>query len=453
MERTLLDGALVVTMDPGRRIIEDGAVLIEGDTIVAVGKSARIASEFTWDLRIDARDKVVTPGFIDTHIHLSEHIVRSLIPDDAADWMRGWLLPIYASLTPEDEYFSALLACVEMLRTGTTTFCEAGTCFHIDRVAEAVAKAGIRAVLGRWSWDLPREPVSMGRRTDEALRENLEMLDFVEGLENPLIQARPLLLGMGTASDELLTGAKRLATDHGVGMGFMHASNIPSLETEHAIPPLAHFERLGLLDRDLKLTHMVYLDDTDLRLVKEHGVKVTHCPSAAMKHSKGISRHGLFPEMAAGGVCVSIGADSANSSDHSNMLRLMHMVAHVFKDFRMSQAVFPAEKVLEMATVDGARALGMEAQVGSIEVGKQADLVVFDRNHPEWRPLLDVPGSLVYAVTDRSIEGVFVAGRQVVKGGAVVGVDEVALYGRIETLSRRLIERAGITPVHRWPVL
>ena len=451
-ETLLLDGGLVITMDPARRMIRDGAVLIEGESILAVGKASLIKSCREWTERIDTGGKIILPGFIDTHVHLSEHIVRSLIPDDDPGWMPRWLLPIYASLSPEDEYHASMLAFIEMIKTGTTTFCEAGTCLHVDHAAEALRLSGMRGILGRWTWDIPRGPERLRQNTAEALSAMEEMLGYVRSLNVDRIQAWPLLLGMGTASEDLFVETKRLAEDFGTGFGFMHASNIPTMETLNTIQPLRRFEELGILGRNLKLTHMVYLEEGDIDLLARYGVKITHCPTAAMKHSKGISWHGKFPEMAAEGVCVSLGADSANSSDHADMLRLMHVTAHIYKDFRMSQEVFPAETVLEMATLRGAEALLMENQVGSIEEGKKADLVLFDQDHPEWRPLINPVNNLVYAVTDRSIDSVFVSGRRILHKGVLAGIDEGEVYQKVDRLSRRVMERAGIEPVVKWPL-
>jgi 5-methylthioadenosine/S-adenosylhomocysteine deaminase len=383
MERVLIDGGLILTMDAERRMIQNGAVLIEGDSILAVGKSSDIRERHKWDRLVDASRHVVVPGLIDTHIHLSEHIVRSLIPDDAQDWMAKWLLPIYASLDPEDEYYSTLLALIEMIKTGTTTFCEAGTCFHLDVIVEAMRKVGSRGILGRWTWDVPPAPQRMKQTTEQALSANEDMIRMVQKLSDDRVRAWPLLLGMGTASDALIMGAKKMADHYQIGFGFMHSSSIPSMETKGKIQPLAHFEEIGILDRNLKLTHMVYMEDAEIELLKKYGVKISHCPTAALKHWKGISRYARFPEMVSKGVCVSLGADSANSSDHSNMLRLMHIVAMIYKDFRMNETIFPAEQVLEMATIWGAEAFLMENRIGSIEVGKKADLVCFNRDHAE----------------------------------------------------------------------
>jgi cytosine/adenosine deaminase-related metal-dependent hydrolase len=197
---------------------------------------------------------------------------------------------------------------------------------------------------------------------------------------------------------------------------------------------------------------MVYLEDNEIDILKKYGIKITHCPTAAMKHSKGISKHGKFPEMIEKGICVSLGVDSANSSDHSNMLRLIHLVVQIYKDFRMSQAVFPSETVLEMATLRGAEALLMEKRIGSIEAGKKADLVLFSRNHPEWHPLINVANNLAYAVTDRSIDSVFIAGKLVLDRGKVVGIDEHRVHEEVDVLSRKILERSQVSPKLRWPL-
>jgi cytosine/adenosine deaminase-related metal-dependent hydrolase len=452
MSNTLIDGALIVTMDPDRRVIQNGAILIEGEKILAVGQSNQVKADFSFTDRMDARGKVVLPGFIDTHVHLSEHICRSLIPDDAEDWMPGWLMPIYANLSPEDEYYASLLACIEMVRSGTTTFCEAGTCIHPETAVRAVQQTGMRGILGRWTWDLRPEPISLKQSTDEALENNAQLIDFIGRLNDNRIRCWPLILGMDTASDDLLIGAKQLADRHGLGLGFMHASNIPSMETVDTMRSLRHFADLGVLDRNVKITHMVYTDDEDLELLKKFDVKVAHCPTAAMKHCKGISKYGRFPEMKSSGISVSLGADSANGSDHVNMLRIIHLVAQIYKDSHQDYRVFPAETVLEMATLDGAEALLMEADIGSIEVGKNADLIIFDRHHPEWHPLLNVAGSLVYAVTDRSIDSVFIAGEKVLDQGRMVKINEEEVYEKVDRLSHDLMDRAGLRPVLKWPL-
>ncbi len=451
--RLLIRGGIVVTMDPERRIFRRGAILVEGDTIKAVGKSEDLEARYRDAERFDATNRLILPGFIDTHVHLSEHIVRSLIPDDTPDWMSRWLMPIYASLSPEDEYTSAMLAFIEMAKTGTTTFCEAGTCINPEAALQALQKIGLRGILGRWTWDLPAAPERMKQTTDQALQANEDLIEAIRKLSNDKIMAWPLILGMGTASEQLMRGAKALADRLGLGMGMMHASSIPSLETRETIQSLRQFETWGLLGKNLKLTHMVYADDDDINLLKNYEVKISHCPMAAMKHCKGLTRFGKFPEMVDKGVCVSLGADSANGSDHVNMLRIMNVVAALYKDVHMKESVFPAETILEMATIRGAEALLLEKQIGSVEPGKKADLVLFDRDHPEWRPLLNIPGSLVYSVAETSIATVFVGGKVILDNGKILNLDEDEIYRNADTLSLRLLKRANVPLPSRWPLI
>jgi cytosine/adenosine deaminase-related metal-dependent hydrolase len=157
--------------------------------------------------------------------------------------------------------------------------------------------------------------------------------------------------------------------------------------------------------------------------------------------------------MVAKGVCVSLGADSANGSDHINMLRIMNVVAALYKDVHMKESVLPAETVLEMATIRGAEALLLEKQVGSIEPGKKADLVVFDRDHPEWRPLLNIPGSLVYSAAETSIDTVFVGGRIILENGKMSNMDEDKIYRSADELSLKLLKRANVALPSRWPLI
>jgi 5-methylthioadenosine/S-adenosylhomocysteine deaminase len=449
----LIKGGIVVTMDPQRRIFKNGAILVEGDTIKAVGTLKEMETRYKDALHFDATNRLIIPGLIDTHVHLSEHIVRSLIPDDAPDWMSGWLMPIYASLSPEDEYISAMLAFIEMAKTGTTTFCEAGTCIHPESALQALERTGLRGILGRWTWDLPLAPDSMKLTTDQALKANENFIGKVKRIANEKIMAWPLLLGMGTASERLMREAKALADELSLGMGMMHASSIPSLETRETIQSLRQFEEWGLLENNLKLTHMVYVDDEDINLLKKHDVKISHCPTAAMKHCKGLTRYGKFPEMVERGVCVSLGADSANGSDHVNMLRIMNLTAALYKDVHMNPSVLPAEHVLEMATIRGAEALLLDKQIGSIEEGKKADLVLFDRDHPEWRPLLNIPGSLVYSASETSITTVFVGGKIILDNGKIPHIDEHEIYEKADALSLKLLERANVPVPSRWPLI
>ena len=449
----LVEHATVVTVDAERRIYADGSVLTDGDRILQVGPAAEVRPPRTPDRVIDGRRLVVTPGFVDTHVHLSEHLNRGLLLDDIPvdRYLPDWLIPLYAVMTAEDEQHAALLAGIEMIRTGTTTFCEAGTLFDTTAVAEAVERLGMRAVLGRWTWDLESGPDRMRQTTAEALAANEAMLAELNGRRG-LVRGWPLLLGFGTCSEALIRGAKALADRHGVGWGMMHLASHPSRKTRDNLP-LATLEDWGVLGPNAKLSHMVYLDETDIALLARRGVKISHCPTAGLKHTKGLAAHARLPEMLAGGVCVSLGGDSGNGSNHFDMLRMMYLVANLYKDARLDVGVMPPETVMEMATRRGAESLLMERQIGSIEPGKRADLVVYDLDVPEWRPLLDPVNNLVYAATGASVRTVLIDGRVVLDDGRITTIDETEVYRRIESLSRAQIERAHLRMNPRWPVM
>jgi 5-methylthioadenosine/S-adenosylhomocysteine deaminase len=450
----LVEHAVVVTMDPERRIFMDGSALVDGERIVAVGRAVEVVPPRPPERVIDGRARLVLPGFVDTHVHLSEHLARGLIPDEVPvdRYVPDWYAPFYAAITPEEEAAAAQLACLEMLRTGTTTFCEAGTLFDVAAVAQAVDAVGLRAILGRWTWDLARGPGRLAQSTEDALGLTEATLDRVNSHGSGRVRAWPFLVGFGTASELLIRGAHALAERHGTGWGMMHFASHPSRQTADRLP-LATLDAWGVLGPRTKLAHMVYVGAEDIALLARRDVKISHCPSAALKHVKGLAAHGRFPEMLEAGVTVSLGGDSANGSNHFDMLRLMYLAALVAKDARLDPAVMPPERVLEMATLQGARALGLDAEIGSIEPGKRADLVIFDLDLPEWRPLLDPVSSLVYSASAASVRTVLVDGRILLDDRRVTTVDEGEVLIRAERLSRACLARAALSPQPKWPLI
>ena len=218
--------------------------------------------------------------------------------------------------------------------------------------------------------------------------------------------------------------------------------------------PLAELDALGVLAPSTKLAHMVYVDDADIALLARRGVKVSHCPTAGLKHTKGLAAHGRVPEMLAAGVSVSLGGDSGNGSNHFDMLRMMYLAAPRSTRTRASTCgVMPPETVLEMATMRGAEALRMEREIGSIEPGKRADLVLYDLDAPEWRPLLNPSTTSSTPPPGPACGPVLVDGRVVLDDGRLTTVDERAVYERVEGLARDRGRRAGLTIESKWPLL
>jgi cytosine/adenosine deaminase-related metal-dependent hydrolase len=450
----LVEHAVVVTMDPARRIFMDGSVLIDGERIVQVGRAADVQPPEGPERVINGRGRLVLPGFIDTHVHLSEHLSRGVIPDEVPvdRYVPDWYVPLYSAITAEEEAAAAQLACLEMLRSGTTTFCEAGTLFDVPAVAHAVDAVGLRAILGRWTWDLASGPGRMTQSTSEALRLAEAAIAEVKQRTGARVSAWPLLIGFGTCSEALIRGAHALAEKHGTGWGMMQFASHPSRKTADTLP-LATLDGWGVLGPRTKLAHMVHVSDDDIALLARRDVKIAHCPSAALKHVKGLSAHGRFAEMLDAGVSVSLGGDSANGSNHFDMLRLMYLAALVPKDARLDPGVMPPERVLEMATLHGARALGLENEIGSLEPGKRADMVIFDLGLPEWRPLLDPVSTLVYSASAASVRTVLVDGRVILDDRRVTTVDEREVLARVERLAGPYLARVGLAARPKWPLI
>jgi len=450
---TILAHAVVLTVDADRRILRDGAVAFdETGTITSVGPTAQVVGEAGPEAAlVDQRGRVLTPGFIDAHVHLGEQLVRGLVPDSAGptEWLPIWLLPAYAAMTPEEEAIGAELAIAEMLLTGTTAFCEAGTLLEWQPTAEIVERTGIRAQLGRWTWDLPYSPDRMRATPSVAVDRAAGLVDGVRARGSSRVTPAVILLGMGTASDTLLREAGELAEDRDTPLAMMYASVAP----EHGGSTVSaqDLTELGWLSPRTKLTHAVYVSNADVAVLASSGVSVAHCPTAALRHAKGISRHGKVPEMLSAGISVGLGGDSANGSNHFNMGRLMELVATIYKDFRMDSTMVPPETALEMATLHGARCLGLEDSIGSLEVGKQADVVVFSTEHPEWRPMLHPLQNLVLNASDRSIEAVWVDGRQLVHDGRLVTLDLPDLLPRVDAASAALLDRLQMSAPWDWP--
>ncbi len=455
----LITHGLLVTMDRERRVITDGALAIAGDRILDVGKTHALQSKYQPRRLIDASEKVITPGFINGHVHCTgEPLTKGFVPDDTPfeENVFEWLCPIYAAHEPDDEYLSALLIAIEMLKTGTTCFLEAGTVRFVDHVVRALTEVGIRARIGRWVWDIPPEPRVYRQTTDEAIRHLEETLQQFRRRANGRIQAWSMIIGHTTCSDALMRAAKQLADEYEVGLN-MHMSPAAMdpqgfLErTGHR--PIEHLAALEVLDRNVVLVHMVHVDDNELRLVKQKEAHIVHCPTTALKVAYGVTQIGKFPEMLAMGINVALGCDGSNAANSMDMLRATYLAAGLFKDARRDPTMIPAETALEMATLNGAKALLLENEIGSLEAGKKADIVLFDRARPEWVPLHNVANALVYSADGRSVDTVIVDGNIVVENGRCTRVDERDIYQRAQRAGQAIVARTGLPRRMKWPVI
>lgn len=453
----MIEGWYVVTMNASRDIIRDGAVAVRDRRIVAVGKAADLRATYQPARTIGGDRFVVTPGMVNTHIHITgEPLTRGYVPDDTpfVENVFEWLCPLYAVYDAAEERVSGQMAALEMLRSGTTTFLEAGTIRFLDEVVDGLLEVGIRGRVGRWVWDLPPEPSVYRQTTDAAIAHLEHQLDAHRGHDDDRIAAWSILVGHTTASDPLWKAAKALADERGTGLSF-HMSpaqlDPDGFIAEFGQRPMVHLAEIGVLDRNVAMTHVVRIDDHEFDIIRQSGASVAHCPTTALKVSYGITQVGKFPEMVAQGINVSIGTDGNNASNYSDLMRATYLVAGLFKDARTDPQMFPAEKAYEMATLGGARTMLLDDEIGSLEVGKRADVVMHDTDRPEWRPLLNVMNQLVWSADGRGVHTVVVDGRVVVEDGHSTLVDEERLFAQAQEMGESITARSGLPDKAKYP--
>ena len=455
----LIKGWYVVTMNATRDVIHQGAVAIRGNMIVDVGKASALSQKYT-PARVIGGDRfVVTPGMVNTHIHITgEPLTRGYVPDDTpfVENVFEWLCPLYATYNADEERLSGQLASVEMLRSGTTTFLEAGTIRFVDDVVDGLVEVGIRARVGKWIWDLPPEPDVYRQKTDEAIANLQNTMTQHRSHTDGLVSAWSILVGHTTCSDPLWRAATELARNYNTGMSF-HMSpatlDPDGFIAEFGQRPIVHLAEIGVLEAQPVITHCVQLDDHEVDLLASSGSHVAHCPTTALKVSYGVTQVGKMPEMVAKGINVTIGTDGNNASNYSDLMRATYLVAGLFKDARRDPDMFPAEKAYEMATLGGARALRLDDQIASLDVGKKADIVLHDTDRPEWRPLLNVANQLVWSADGRGVHTVLVDGQVVVDNYRCTTIDEDRLWADAQIAGENITARSGLPDKARWPML
>ena len=455
----LIKGWYVVTMNATRDIIRNGAVAVKGNKILEVGKAADLEKKYKAKEVVGGDRFVVAPGQVNSHIHITgEPLTRGYVPDDTPfeENVFMWLCPLYAAFEAHEEKMSGQLAAIEMLKSGTTSFLEAGTIRFMDEVVEGLVDIGIRGRVGRWIWDLPPEPDVYKQDTDEAIRNLEQSITKYRSLADGRIQSWSILVGHTTCSDPLWRAARDLANEHGTGMSF-HMSpaklDPEGFLAEFGHRPMVHLAELGVLGPDVAITHAVQVDNNELAIMAEAGVTVAHCPTTALKVSYGVTQVGKMPEMVTSGVNVAIGTDGNNASNYSDLMRASYLVAGLFKDARTDPQMFPAEKAFEMSTLGGAKAICAEDEIGSLEAGKKADLVLHDTDRPEWRPLLNVMNQLVWAADGRGVHTVFVDGKKVVEAGRMTTIDEDRFWAQCQAAGEAITSRSGLPDKSKYPVL
>ncbi len=446
----------ILTLDSQRRIIQDGAVLIENGRFSRVGKAAELRDARA-DRTIDARHMIITPGFFNAHMHISyAHPVRGIFPDEQASPLVH-VFNLQSAMTEEEEYYATLLGLVELVRNGTVCFLDPGSTKFPDACLQAYEDAGIRVILGECVSDQPA-PFTLPRYpAPEAVARTTSFISKWNGRLDGRIRAWAMPFSYETCSAGLLETLKRVADEHQTGLTLHHNSGNKARQEmvgRHGHTPTAYLEAIGVLGPNVLLAHCLGLDEAELDCIARTRASVVMCPVTAAKGGRGVPQNGRMPELLARGVPVALGCDSPNNSNHLDMIRTMNMAAIQYKDARQDTGKIPAEAALEMATIRGAEAMGLGAELGSIEEGKKADLVAFDILRPEWQALWNPLNNLVYNADGRSVHTVVIDGRVVVDAYRQTFVDEPRLYARVQEIGERLQARTGVSfPRSRWPMI
>jgi 5-methylthioadenosine/S-adenosylhomocysteine deaminase len=421
----IIRGGTVVTMDRDLRVIENGAVAVRGDRIVAVGTAAEVGARFVAKRAINARGRVVMPGLINTHTHVPMVLFRGIADDLALmEWLQKYIFPAEAKNV--DEQFvrwGTRLGCLEMIRGGTTTYVD--MYYFEDAIAEETARAGMRAVLGETLIDFP----APDNKTWEAGMAYVEK--FVRKWKgHPLIVPAIAPHAPYTVSTDHLKQAREFATRNRVPLVIHIAEDSAETKTiqeRYGASPVAYLESIGLLDRSVIAAHMVWPSPDDIKTLAARSIGVAHCPQSNMKLAAGVSP---VPQMIKAGVAVGIGTDGAASNNDLDLWEEMDTAAKLHKLTSKDPTALDARTALRMATIEGARAINMEKEIGSLEAGKRADLIVVGMDGGHQTPLYNVFSHLVYATKASDVDTVVINGKVVMQNRRVLTINEPAVRAR-----------------------
>lgn len=459
----LFTNGTVITMNPRREIITNGAIAINDNRIAATGKTDALLGQYHDDKVIDVKGKLMLPGLIDTHVHLAQALIRGCADDMALiQWLceRVWVLQ--GNFRQEDGYASARLCIAEMLKSGTTTFLESMLAhrYGFDGIAKAVEESGIRACLagivmdiGTYATQTSSMHPGLVESRETSLFGVLDMHSKWNGAANDRIHVWFGPRTPGGVTSELYREMSDYARQRNMGIT-MHLAEVEAdkvfLNEKYGLSPVYYAESVGLLGSKTVLVHMVWLTQADIDKLSETRTNVSHNPSSNSKLASGVCK---VPQMLASGVNVALGCDGGPSNNDYDLIREMKLAAIIHKAVTSDPLVVPAETVLEMATINGARALSLEHEIGSLEVGKKADLVVINLNRLHTTPSPNPISSLVYAATGGEVDTVVVDGRIVVEQGQLITMNEEEVIKQASQHAESLYQRAGIEIKPKWPVL
>lgn len=432
----LIRGGTLLTMDGGGHVYQNGHVGIRDGRIVLVGSGEPRAARA--GLIIDAAGKLIMPGLVNAHNHAPMTLFRGIADDlRLMEWLEKHIFPAEARFVDREFVrWGTLLACLEMIRFGTTTY--ADMYYFEDDIAEATAKAGMRGVLGETIIDFP-SPDSRTPQVALAYAERFLKKWRGHRLITPAVAPHAAY----TCSRATLVAARELADRYDAPLLIHMAearAEAEKIEKEHGMSVVAYLKSLGLLGRRLVGAHGIWLSEADISLLKESGAGVAHCPESNMKLASGVSP---VPRLLARGVEVGLGTDGAASNNNLDLFEEMDSAAKLHKLHSGDPTTLPARQVVEMATIGGARLLGLEKEIGSIEPGKRADVIILELNEPNLVPLYNIYSHLVYSAKGAQVTTTIIDGRLIMKDRRVLTLNQAEIFARAREYRDRVGKALG----------
>lgn len=452
---SVLHGGMIITMDKELRVFRDGGIVIEDDKIKAIGESAHILAHFSQvaDHILDLTGHILLPGFINSHVHSSQQLARGIADDvDLMTWLHHRIWPYESSMTENDSYLSTLLCGIELIHSGVTCFAEAGG-QHVSGMARAVSLLGLRACLTESTMDFgPGLPPSWATRTThhciQSQKDNYHKYhNTAQGRIRIWFGIRQIM----NSTPHLLIQTRDAATQLKTGI-HMHVAEIPyenqlvidAHKVDHGT--VTYLDKIHFLRNNLLAAHSVWIDNNEIYLLSRAGVKVSHCPAAAMRML------GFAPvrEMLDAGICVSLGTDGAPSNNRMSIVDEMYLASlinkgrEVYANGTTDPTALPAETILKMVTVNGAKSVLWDDELGSLEVGKKADIVVVNPLSWPMAPVHDCISSIVYCMRSENVVSVMCNGLWIMKNKKIMNADEEEVISKAKEASAELLKRAGI---------
>ena len=439
-ETILIKGGTVVTMDEANSIVR-------GDVLIRDGRIAEVGDHFDAEANevIDASGCAVLPGFVQTHIHLCQTLFRGAADDLALiDWLKQRVWPMEAAHSRQSIRASARLGIAELVRGGTTCALTMETVKHTEEVLRVVDETGFRATVGKCMMDKGQEvPADLLEKTRESIRESVALIEQWHGAADGRVRCCFAPRFAISCTQELLSEVAKLSRQHQV-MIHTHASENKKecelVEGETGRRNVAYLDSLGISGAHVLLAHCVHLDTEEMETLARTKTKVAHCPSSNLKLGSGLAR---VAEMLARGIPVSLGADGAACNNRLDMFTEMRTAA-LLQKLAHGPEVLPAARVLRMATIDGARALGLEKEIGSLEAGKRADVIVVDLDQLHSTPPGDVVSALVYSAVAPDVRTTIIEGQVLMRDGELLMMNEASVIEEANREAKSLVDRAGI---------